>query len=264
MKTIYKVLAVLAIPGFLVFYSFSGGSPGGKSGSPGDGSANCTGCHAGVPQTVGDWITTNIPDDGYIAGETYVITAKGMHEGVGKFGFELTAENADGIKKGSFAVTDFDRTQITGTGNSVTHTQDGNTPAGDSATWSMNWTAPASGSGQVRFYSAFNAANGTGDTSGDVIYLSMYNADENITISVDENHLEAQLSLYPNPATSLLNIKLPEGSELHIVDILGKVVEVRRNTQSNERLDVSRFENGIYFVQVKHEGETHTSRFLKN
>lgn len=264
MKTIYKVLTVLAIPGFLVFYSFSGGSPGGKSGSPGDGTANCTGCHAGVPQTVGDWITTNIPEEGYTPGETYVITAQGMHEGVARFGFELTAENADGIKKGAFAVTDTDRTQITGTGNSVTHTLDGTTPSGDLATWSMNWTAPASGSGQVSFYSAFNAANGTGDTSGDVIYLSTLTADENITISVDENRLEAQLSLYPNPATRVLNIKLPEGSEFRIVDVLGKVVEVRKSTNSNERVDVSRFENGIYFVQVKHEGETHTSRFLKN
>ena len=263
MKTIYNVLAVLAIPGFLVFYSFAGGSPGGKSGSPGDG-ANCTGCHAGTPQNVADWISTNIPEGGYAPGETYTITAKGMHEGVGKFGFELTAENAAGAKKGSFAVTDAVRTKATSSDNSITHTQDGNSPAGDSATWSMDWTAPVTGSGQVRFYAAFNAANGNGNTGGDVIYLSMLSAEEDITISVDENYLANQISMYPNPATSVVNVKLPAGAELHVFNILGKVVEVRSNMKAHETLDVSGFENGLYFVQVKHNGETHTSRLLKN
>jgi len=264
MKAIYKVLTVIAIPGFLVFYSFSGGSPGGKSGSPGDGSANCTGCHTGAPQNVGDWITSNIPEGGYAPGETYTITAKGMHEGVAMFGFELTAENAAGVKKGSFEVTDVVRTKITATGNSVTHTQDGNTPVGDSTSWSMDWTAPVSGSGQVRLYSATNAANGDGDTSGDVIYLTMLSVEEDITISVGENYLTDQISMYPNPATSVVNVKLPEGSEFHIFNILGNVIEVRKNVKAHEVVDVSSLQNGIYFVQVKDNGETHTIRLLKN
>jgi len=263
MRSIYKVLAVLAIPGFLVIYSFSSGSPGGKTGSPGDGS-NCTSCHSGVPQNVGDWISTNIPEGGYVPGETYVITAKGMHEGVAKFGFELTAENAAGVKKGTFSVIDVSRTKMTSTGNSVTHTSDGNTPAGDSTSWSMDWTAPASGSGQVRFYAAINAGNGSGNTDGDVIYLSMLSAEEDITISIGENQLKSLVSLYPNPATDLVNIRLPEGAQLSVVDIMGKIVEVRKNAKAHETFDVSRLQQGIYFVRVSYNGESYTSRLLKN
>ncbi len=264
MKAIYKVLTVLAIPGFLVFYSFVGGSPGGKTGSPGDGGDNCTSCHAGTPQNVGDWITSNIPEGGYAPGVTYTITAKGMREDVGKFGFELTAENAAGVKKGTFAVTDAAKTQLLGGGSSVTHTSGGNMPAGDSINWSMDWTAPESGSGQVRFYSATNAANGNGGNSGDVIYLSMLSVEEDITISVGENYLEDQISMYPNPATSVVNMKLPEGAEMHIFNMLGNVIEVRKNMRSIETIDVSSLQNGIYFVRVVHNGETHTSRLLKN
>ena len=264
MKAIYKVLAVLAIPGFLVFYSFSGGSPGGKSGSLGDGGASCTDCHAGVPQNVGDWVTSNIPEGGYVPGETYVITAKGMHDGVSKFGFELTAENAAGAKKGSFAITDAARTQMTGTANSVTHTQNGTNPTGDSTMWSMDWTAPVSGSGQVRFYSSINAANGNGSTGGDVIYLTMLSVEEDITISVNENRLADQISMYPNPASSKVNLNIPEGAEMQVFNLLGKVVEVRKNMKAHEILDVSHLQNGLYFVQLTHNGETHTERLLKN
>jgi len=263
MKSIYKVLAVLAIPGFLVFYSFSSGSPGGKTGSPGDGD-NCTACHTGTPQNVGSWISSDIPEGGYVPGETYTITAKGMHEGVVKFGFELTAENAAGSKKGTFAVTDAARTQLSGGGNSVTHTSGGNTPAGDTASWSMDWTAPASGSGQMRFYAAFNAANGSGNTEGDVIYLSMLSAEEDITISVGEHDLAHQVSMYPNPASNVLQIQLPEGSDLQLFDLQGRVVEQRSTVKSQETLDVSGLQSGIYFVRVIHNGQAFTNRLLKN
>lgn len=264
MKSIYKVLTVLAIPGFLIFYSFSSGSPGGKTGSPGDEGANCTGCHDGTPQNVGNWITSDIPEGGYVPGETYTITAKGMHAGVAKFGFELTAESAAGAKKGTFAVTDAVRTQLLGSGSSVTHTSGGVAPAGDSTSWSMDWTAPASGSGQIRFYSATNAGNGNGNTSGDIIYLSMLTVEEDITISVAEHNLADQISLYPNPANSLVNLQLPEGADLQLFDIQGREIEHRRAVTTHQTVDVSQLQNGIYFVRVIYEGEIFTSRLLKN
>ncbi|MCF6342843.1 MAG: T9SS type A sorting domain-containing protein [Bacteroidales bacterium] len=263
MRLLFKVLTVIAIPAFLVFYSFSSGSPGGKTGSTGD-AANCTDCHAGTPQNIGDWISSNIPEEGYTPGDGYTITAHGIHSGVVKFGFELTAENEIGVKKGEFFITDAARTQITSTGESVTHTQEGTTPDGDEASWSMKWIAPDAGTGQVRFYAAFNAANGNGNNSGDVIYLSMLSVDENLVSDVAENSLKNQINIYPNPATEVLNLNLPKGAELNLVNILGEVLLSRKNVRAKETLDVSRFENGIYFIQVNHDGERHTSRFLKN
>lgn len=263
MKKIYKVLTVMAIPAFLIFYSFSSGSPGGKTGSPGD-AANCTACHIGTPINTADWIRSTIPEGGYIPGETYIITARGMHEGVGKFGFELTAESAAGAKKGTFEVTDVVRTQITATGNSVTHTQNGNTPEGDSINWSMDWTAPVAGSGQVRFYAAINAANGNGENSGDAIHLTMLSVEENITIAVDENHLENPVAVYPNPATSSVNISVPEDAEIQIFDLSGKIILNIKDTKPLETIDVSGLEKGIYFVRVAHNGQTYSNRLLKN
>lgn len=173
MKRIYKVLPIIALPAILLLYSYSSGSPGGKSGSTGDGGSTCTDCHAGTAQSQLGWITTNIPAEGFIPSETYTIVATGTHSGVAKFGFELTAENAFGDKTGDLSITEPGRTKFTNANKAVTHTSGGTAPSGNSNSWSMEWTAPASAPTVVKFNAAFNAANGNGMTSGDVIYTSL-------------------------------------------------------------------------------------------
>jgi hypothetical protein len=44
--------------------------------------------------------------------------------------------------------------------------------SGNTSNWSVNWTAPSTDIGQIRFYAAVNAANGNGNTLGDVIYTT--------------------------------------------------------------------------------------------
>ncbi len=181
MKLIYNVLIMLSVPVALILMSNAGGSPGGRTGSPGDGT-NCTACHAGIatPQTA--WISSDIPAQGYEAGETYTITATGTHSGVQKFGFELTAEDQASDKVGTFTITNSTRTKLANASQAVTHTSGGNTPTANSATWSMDWTAPDVGTGTVVFYAAFNAANGNEETSGDQIYTSLLTVEEYVAV----------------------------------------------------------------------------------
>ena len=194
MKKLYKLLYVLIIPAALVFYSYSSGSPGGKTGSPGDGGSTCTECHSSSVQQQSGWITTDIPAEGYTPGETYTITATGTHSGVVRFGFELTAENDADTKIGTFTITDTQRTKMSPSNTSVTHTFNGVTPSGDSNSWSMDWTAPEEATGTVTFYASFNAANGNGNTSGDQIYTSSLTVNEYVPApeitSVDPDHAE--------------------------------------------------------------------------
>ncbi len=192
MKPVYKLLFVFIIPVVLILYANSSGSPGGKSGSPGDGNTTCTQCHTGTASPQSGWITSNIPSEGYTPGQTYQITATGTHSGVVKFGFELTAETSSGVKTGTFVITDATRTKLINNSKAVTHTTAGNVPSGNTSTWTMNWTAPATDVGQVRFYAAFNAANGNGGTGGDVVYTS--------TLFVNAAAPEALLSVVPNSA----------------------------------------------------------------
>lgn len=196
MKTIYRILTIITLPVIFLLYSYSTGSPGGKTGSLGDGGNTCTDCHSGTSQTKSGWITSNIPPEGFTAGETYLITATGTHSGVVKFGFELTAEDAFGSKVGALSLAEPTRTKFTNANKAVTHTAAGNTPNGSSNTWTLNWTAPDPAPSLIKLNGAFNAANGNGNNSGDQIYTSLtsYNLyiPPNPQISMVEPNHEAQ------------------------------------------------------------------------
>jgi hypothetical protein len=171
-KKFYPFILVFSIPVVLFLMSNSSGSVGGKSGSIGDNGHTCTDCHSGTATDKFGWITTNVPSEGYTPGQTYTITATGTHPGVVKFGFELTVENNVGAKVGTLQIIEPARTHFTNSNHAITHTSAGNVPSGSTNTWTMNWVAPGNVDGPVGIYAAFNAANGNGNTSGDVIYKS--------------------------------------------------------------------------------------------
>ncbi|MDP3441445.1 MAG: choice-of-anchor V domain-containing protein, partial [Ignavibacteria bacterium] len=199
MKQFYRLFSVLlALPLIILLFAYNSGSPGGKTGSMGDGGSTCTDCHSGSATAQTGWITSNIPAEGYTPGTTYQITATATHSGVSKLGFELTAENSSGQKTGSFTITDAARTKLANQNKAITHTAAGNSPSGSSNTWTANWTAPATDVGQIRFYAAFNAAKGNGGTSGDVIYTS--------TLFVNAMAPAALLSIVPNSQTQGENV----------------------------------------------------------
>ena len=165
-------LAAIAI-GFITTSGilYSGGSPGGKTRSPGDVST-CTQCHGGIANPVTGWITTNVPPTGYIPGNTYNVTVTATQSGISKFGFECTAEDAFASKVGTFIILMGAQTKLANNNHPVTHKAAGTSATGGSKSWAFAWTAPATGTGVVTFYAAFNAANGNNSTTGDIIYKS--------------------------------------------------------------------------------------------
>lgn len=180
MKLLFKVLSVFVIPVVLLLFSYTSGSPGGRTGSPGDGGALCTQCHYGAAQVQGGLISTNIPASGYQPGQTYTVTVSANMSGISKYGFELTAEGAGGTKKGTFTVTDPSRIKKVNSGTAVTHKAGGTAASGNTISWSTDWTAPTAGTGQVTFYTAVNATNSNGSSSGDHIYKDTYAVSEHV------------------------------------------------------------------------------------
>ncbi|MCU0370446.1 MAG: hypothetical protein MUC31_03435 [Bacteroidales bacterium] len=258
MKTRNLLYTLLVFGSVLIasFVLYPTGSPGGKTGSPGDGSANCTECHAGTAQQASGWITSTIPASGYMPGQTYTITATGMHEGVVKFGFEVTAEDASHAKKGTIIVTDAVQTQKVNSNGSITHTSDGTMPSGDSKSWSFDWTAPAVGTGTVTFYGAFNAANGNGNNTGDVIYITSTPFGEFSTGLGEENDKLAEIKAYPNPFTDHLNVelgRLEEAREIRLVSSTGAVVfsdNVSGQDLQIYRISTGELSKGVYHLSV--------------
>lgn len=266
MKKIYNLLIVLAIPAlFLVFTSevmYPGGSPGGRTGSPGDGGSNCTQCHSDF-STINeeDWIISEIMGTGYSPGETYQIFVMGVDPEANKWGFEATAEDQSGNKAGAFTPGVLGMTQLCNDNNAITHTLLGNNPLADTGTvWFFTWTAPAESIGDITFYSAINAADGNGGTGGDKIHLSQFTASPAVGIS--DNMASEAIRFYPNPATDFINVETMSNNNqnnyLEIINLHGQMVKRVKVADMKQTIDVSAFDSGIYFIRVG----KHTERLV--
>ena len=251
---------MLALPlvfvGLTASVNFNAHSPGGKTGSPTDG-GTCVQCHSGAVQTETGWITTTIPMEGYTVNGEYLITLTGTHAGAAKMGFELTAEDSNGQKVGTFALFNSSETELTNGNNAVTHSSAGVAMTGNSRSWDMVWLAPDSDVGVVTFYAAVNAANGDGGTSGDVIYNISHSVNFN-PLSIDDVAIDNR-KVYPNPATDFINVNMRSNSDILVIDFSGKVAKVIEAGTSTDRIDISDLESGTYFVKSEKE----TEMFLK-
>ncbi|MCK5774855.1 MAG: T9SS type A sorting domain-containing protein [Bacteroidales bacterium] len=65
--------------------------------------------------------------------------------------------------------------------------------------------------------------------------------------SIDQN----KISIYPNPTNGIFTIDLHEArkSNISITDISGKIILYENNADENQ-IDISNFENGIYFIKI--------------
>jgi hypothetical protein len=268
MKKFIYVLSAAAIIMITTISAITnaGGSPGAKTGSPADGNT-CTQCHAGTAVPVTSWITTDIPASGYIPGNTYTITVTGTHSGVARFGFELTAEDSQNNKTGTFVLTNTSETKFVNSNHAVSHTGNGITPTNDSKSWSVDWTAPAGSTGSVTFYAALNAANGNMGTSGDVIYTTSTTVTEGSSVGVESISANKNIKLFPSTVENTLNLQWNKVAvqQLAIYNVSGQLVKEAfiGSSQNNIKLDVSNLAKGNYFVYMQVNDEVVVKRFIK-
>jgi hypothetical protein len=73
------------------------------------------------------------------------------------------------------------------------------------------------------------------------------------------------INLFPNPTADILNFSLNgiEGTPVNIIDVNGKVI-MNTTISSNNNIDVSRLNSGIYFVQMEVEKNSVNYKFIKN
>lgn len=248
--SIYLIFFAFSTAIFLMSgVDYSSGSPGGRTGSPGDGGNTCTQCHAGTAEPAEGLISSDIPAQGFIPGETYEIQVSVTDADAGLFGFEVTAENSSDAKTGTFALTDEENTQFVNTNAAVSHTNAGTSPVDNSKTWTMEWTAPEEPEGPVTFYTAVNAANGDGTNNVDQILTSSETFQIN-AVGIDEKDFVQKL--YPNPAKDVLHITFKNANEkLHIWSSSGKLLTTEHVKSHQKTVDVSQYPEGVYFLSIE-------------
>ncbi|OFY99252.1 MAG: hypothetical protein A3K10_00040 [Bacteroidetes bacterium RIFCSPLOWO2_12_FULL_31_6] len=243
-------------------YAYTSGSPGQMTDSPLDGD-NCVSCHSTFALNSGAGtfiITSNIPGSGYIPGTNYTVTAAATGTGSSvKIGFEVTSENAT-AKKGTIIITDATRTQ--GGGNDITHKTAGTTASAGSNAWQFDWTAPASGTGDVTFYGAFCVTNSAAGDLGDYVNTTTYTVIEDL-VSVGEINAVSSISLYPNPAKNYFLLTSTKNVDnVELFNLNGQ--KVLSQNSSLEKINIEGLSSGVYFVKINGENGTKIEKLTVN
>lgn len=250
MKKNYFVYALALLSG-LIIYGFSGndsrypgGSPAAYTGSPADGK-DCTQCHGGSVSTISDIITSNIPETGYVPGETYDITL--TVEGSNRKGFEIAPQNIDGDLLG---------TLIAGSGSKLVggdaYITQSSSVFSNPAVWDFQWTAPEEGTGEVVFYGAVTIGEHTTKTTS-------YTVQEDLTAGINLR-TEQSLSIYPNPVVNKLhiefNLESDENVSIKLINLNGQIVDVIENgymSSGYNKFDYNidnQLKSGIYLLSL--------------
>lgn len=252
------ILSVLA----LVFMSNRGGSPGGRSGSTTDNGATCStngGCHnsSSAPASQ-DMISTNVPSNGYAPGSGYDITINISDEGTSVWGFEMMAEDKNGLPVGAFS----NNSQVNSLNSGLRATHKfASSSSSDAQTWIANWTAPASGTGSVTFYVSAMAANGNGNNRGDRVFIDTISITENTSANIAELE-NFQINLYPNPATQKIVITGYENtsSNIKVINSMGKTV---MSGLFKNALNISELASGTYYLKIIENNRVFIKKFSK-
>ena len=61
---------------------------------------------------------------------------------------------------------------------------------------------------------------------------------------------EGEVNVYPNPATTVINIDNAEGAQVSVFDINGRMISNVESASANQTIDASNFAKGMYIVRI--------------
>lgn len=132
---------------------------------------------------------------------------------------------------------------------------------GGSGTYTVGYTAtltatPNDGYHFVRWHDGNTSRMRNVTVTADTTYTAFFEADQHE--GVDEID-KTRFLVYPNPATTILNIVVDEYGEAVILDVMGRMTASVSVAPGTNTIDVSTLPNGVYFIKVS---DTHSS-FIK-
>jgi hypothetical protein len=126
-------------------------------------------------------------------------------------------------------------------------------------------------------------ASGTGGTTsytvGQMFYTTQTGTNESVaqgvqqpfeistTVGINETTINLELSVYPNPTTNVLNLKVEnvDGLIYQLFDKQGKLLENKTVVNTNTTINVENLPSSTYFLKVtKNSQVTKTFKIIKN
>ncbi|UOQ55290.1 T9SS type A sorting domain-containing protein [Hymenobacter cellulosivorans] len=88
----------------------------------------------------------------------------------------------------------------------------------------------------------------------------------NTTLATQNKALQNALSVFPNPATNRVTLRMGKegvGASVEVFNALGQRVQQAQATQEDLTLDVSALRTGVYTIRFTTKGGTATRSFMK-
>ena len=77
----------------------------------------------------------------------------------------------------------------------------------------------------------------------------------------ESKRLTTQIAIYPNPTKNVLNIVSELDNVEHVLyDLTGKILIGRSN---GNQVDLTRFANGVYLLEIWHDGKFYRNKIIK-
>lgn len=93
------------------------------------------------------------------------------------------------------------------------------------------------------------------------IEATVTNCISGCSVGVEESILsENEISIYPNPASTILNIEANASYQMMLVDVMGNVI---LDQKIKNTIDVSSLKTGVYFIKFTNTENTKTIKFVK-
>ena len=105
--------------------------------------------------------------------------------------------------------------------------------------------------------------DGDGELDANTIEINRIQVVDPTTLSVKENTLEG-VAIYPNPVSSILNIKSPVGSDVAIYNVLGARVKNIKSISVLQDISVIDLKSGLYFVKITNGNKIFQHKMIKN
>lgn len=278
MKKKVLALASVGICAITVLSSYQTGTHGtlgNRTQSTGS-SIGCFNCHGN--QNNSTTVSVTLMDGStavteYIPGKTYTVILNGGNPNStqSKYGFQLTCAKTGGTSVGTFSPNGATGVAARANNTFLEH----NTPlsgvvAGSGYTYGgqlFQWTAPAAGTGTVKFYAVLNAVNNNqnSDAGDQWNFGSSGNITEGASTGINDARQIKGVQLFPNPSAAEVTVQIentnPGVYSFQVMDMTGRVLHTEQSLlgsgTNKYKTDISTLTSGIYLMKVVNgTGET--------
>jgi hypothetical protein len=126
----------------------------------------------------------------------------------------------------------------------------------------------ATGAGGTASYSVGQVVYTTNTgTNGSVAQGVQQPYEISTTVGINETSINLELSVYPNPTTDYLTLKVEDNTELNyqLYDSQGKIIENKKVTANSTTISMEALPKSIYFLNVTDNNQVvKTFKIIKN